>query len=114
MHKNITYIKNCLASFSGCQATITITETIVERIIFTCATVSHWTNHQLQFHKSFLRELFLLPGYNYNYKIYSSASYLRHNFVDHGICVIIAGLILSGPVSRDTARLSQRYPPIAR
>ena len=32
-----------------------------------------------------LRELFLLPGYNYNYIDYSPANYLRNNFVDHGI-----------------------------
>ena len=32
----------------------------------------------------------------------------------HDICCLLFGHHLSGPVLRDTARLSQRYPPIAR
>ena len=42
-------------------------------------------NHQLQLHKELFRELFLLPGYNDNYMMYSSANYLRNNFEDHGM-----------------------------
>ena len=39
---------------------------------------------QFQLHKQFLRELCSLPGYNYNYKNYSSANNLRNDFVEHG------------------------------
>ena len=40
---------------------------------------------------SFLRELFLLPGYNHNYKNNFPANYLRNNLVDHGIATESVG-----------------------
>ena len=41
--------------------------------------------HQLQLHKSLLRELCVLPGYNYNHMNYSLADYSHNNFVDNGV-----------------------------
>ena len=42
--------------------------------------------------------VFLLPGYNYNYRNYSLANYLRNNFVDHG--TPFAKLLLALPELR--------------
>ena len=43
-----------------------------------------WKMHQLQLHRKLLRELFLPPGYDYNYMNSFPTNYLRNNFVDHG------------------------------
>ena len=40
--------------------------------------------HQLQLRKYLLRELIMLPGYNYNYMKYALASDSRNDVVDHG------------------------------
>ena len=77
-------MKNYVANYFSRQVTITITEIFVERNNFACASVSMVKTHQLQLHTYWLRELFWLSGYNYNYMKYSHANYLRNDFVDHG------------------------------
>ena len=81
--------------------------------MFAFASVSHCAKPQIHLQNSFLRELFLLPGYKCNHGNYSSANYLHNNFVNHGTCictpetVFISWTMVSVPV------LPKQYLPIS-
>ena len=81
--QDITYIRNYLGNYFLTRLQMTIRKQILERNTFLHVPLFPIVKmHQL-------RELFLLPCYNYNYMNYSLANDLRSNFVDHGTCTLL-------------------------
>ena len=85
-HKHCIH-KAHLANYFRCQVTVYNYMNNCRERSFVHA---HCTKHQLQLQKYFLRELFLLPGYSYNYMNYSPAcviiSWTMVCFADMGVC----------------------------